>query len=630
MSDTDKHFDHLQKLIHLEESEEIRRFKESFLDLSPSQRETAGKALLRMVLTECHYSPGGHRLLNFQYEHGKTLPLYSPETGDMLSITDEFEIEMQTIMGTVYDKSHHEITIAVRDQLPEWVRENAIYHLNIAGSRSTYKKINETLRKVKQAKNDRLAFFRDLSFGLRKPESADPLVPDHLPFLNQSLNFSQKEAVAKAIAVKDVAVIHGPPGTGKTTVLVEIIRQSIGQNLFVFACAPSNTACDHLLESLHRFHVPVLRLGHPARIMDHLRHLTLDFQLANHPLTSQLYELEQRLEQLFDKKSRARQTREEKSEDIQALKQEIRDIDDQIFKQVTNSAAVIIGTLSSSDERFLRKRKIDVLVMDEATQSTEPMAWIPILTAEKVILAGDHYQLPPTIISKDAEAEGLNRTLFERFHQILPAEAKALLRVQYRMNEKIMTFSSKKFYQNQLIADDSVKAHVLADMPEVKPAPATLEPFIFLDTAGQGYEERLEPGSQSRFNPEEANLVVRRLKELLDLGVPHSSIAIISPYSAQVRLLRHLIPNKEIEVDSVDGFQGREKDLVILSLVRSNVEGDLGFLNDIRRMNVAMTRARRKLLIIGDSSTLSNIPFYEDVLKYAESIEAYRSSWEEA
>ncbi|HLD50645.1 MAG TPA: AAA domain-containing protein, partial [bacterium] len=283
----------------------------------------------------------------------------------------------------------------------------------------------------------------------------------------------------------------------------------------------------------------------------------------------------------------------------------------------------------SGADPILKSKIIDLLVMDEASQATEPSAWIPISRAQKIVMAGDHFQLPPTVISKKAEEMGLAKTLFERLHRLTGEEWKTLLRVQYRMHEKIMAFSSAEFYGGKLIAHESVKSHTLADLARVKKNKDTTEVFVFLDTAGRGFEEELEPGSESRFNRQEAGLLLDHLNRLLQSGLKPEEIAVISPYSAQVRLLSSLMPAPGIEVDSVDGFQGREKEAVLLSLVRSNLEGTLGFLADTRRMNVAMTRARRKLLVIGDSATLGNIPFYQDFMAYAESIGAYRSSWEE-
>ena len=287
-----------------------------------------------------------------------------------------------------------------------------------------------------------------------------------------------------------------------------------------------------------------------------------------------------------------------------------------------------MGTPVSIQDKSLQEKIFDLLIIDEATQATEPIAWIPITRAKKVVMAGDHFQLPPTVRSKEAEKEGLGVTLFERYYEILGPESKQLLERQYRMNEKIMGFSSGEFYKNLLVADESVKHQTLAGLSVVEKNAETEEALIFIDTAGKGFEERLEEGSESRYNVEEAVLVLAELKKMLGFGVPPEDIAVISPYSAQVRYLTSQSPHENVEIDSVDGFQGREKELVIVSLVRSNMEGEMGFLGDTRRMNVAMTRARRKLIVIGDSATLSSIQFYKDFVSYADRVGAYKSAWE--
>lgn len=634
--DPEKHFDHLEKLLRLEEAEEINEFRQEFLKRTPEERELAGKALLRLKIEEFHFSPAGHNLVSFRYEIPKPLPLYSPDIGDLVSLSQDAEVLEDLPVGTVYEKRAGTITVAFNNELPEWVHEEGVYFLNIAGNRATYKKMQEALNLVRSAKHSRPSFFRDLSLGLKLPESFDPLEPKDITFFNPNLNKWQQRAAAKALAAKDIALIHGPPGTGKTTVLIEVIRQAIGQAQFVFATAPSNTACDNLLECLVASGVPALRLGHPARIMRHLREHTLDFKLAYHPLAKTVDQLEHELHRLFlkrerhrDRRALSRGEREEMAEEIRRLKLEIRELDTQIFSQVVLQAPVMIGTHTSAADPILKGKTFDLLVIDEATQGTEPSTWIPLLRAHKAVLAGDHFQLPPTVRSKKAEEQGLGRTLFERFHEILGEEQKALLRIQYRMHEKIMSFSSHEFYGGRLIADESVKNHTLADLKHVQRGRETEEVFRYVDTAGRGFEEELEPGSESRSNREEANLVLDHLNRLLQSGVLAREIALISPYSAQVRLLSSLASDPELEVDSVDGFQGREKEVVILSLVRSNVEGEMGFLTDTRRMNVAMTRAKRKLIVIGDSATLAHIPFYRDFIQYAESIGAYHSVWEE-
>jgi predicted DNA helicase len=244
------------------------------------------------------------------------------------------------------------------------------------------------------------------------------------------------------------------------------------------------------------------------------------------------------------------------------------------------------------------------------------------------VLAGDHWQLPPTILSREAAEEGFGISLMERLVGRYGPLITRRLKVQYRMHEAIMNFSSQEFYDAELEAHDSVRAHLLCDLPGVVPNPLTQTPIEFIDTAGAGYDEQLEPSGKSRFNPQEADLVCQKVRALLESGVAAEAIAVIAPYAAQVRLLREKLPVAGLEIDSVDGFQGREKEAVVLSLVRSNVEGEVGFLADVRRMNVALTRARRKLLVIGDSATLSAHPFYQSMIAYFESSGAYHSVWD--
>lgn len=638
-----KHFSRLVRLIELEEREEIQHFREEFLKRTPEERELTGNALLRLSLVESHFSPAGHHLSTFRYAERRPLPLFSLDTGDIVCLSEDPSEIFSEPSGTVYEKDSETITVAFNRMLPAWVNQEGVYYLNVSGNRATYRKIYDALEAVQTAEHSRLAQLRDISLDLKKAGESDPVPLESIRFFNARLNPWQKEAVRMAFEALDVALVHGPPGTGKTTALIEIIHQAVSRNQFVFATAPSNTACDHLLECLVATGIPALRLGHPARIMKHLREHTLDFKLASHPYAKTIDELETEIEKIFRRRERRRERRafskEERhgmTEEVHRMKFEMRTLESELFTQVLREAPVMVGTHASAADPIFRKRAFDLLVMDEATQSTEPSSWIPILRAKKVILAGDHFQLPPTVLSKKAEELGLGVTLFERLHDLLEERFKTLLKIQYRMHEKIMNFSSREFYGGELIADDSVKSHSLADLPHVKRAKESEEVFVYLDTAGRGFEEKLEPGSESRYNMEEAALVLDQLQKLLALGVRPEEIAIISPYSAQVRLLTSKMPaspaggpDARIEVDSVDGFQGREKEAVILSLVRSNVEGEMGFLVDTRRMNVAMTRARRKLIVIGDSATLSNIPFYRDFIQYAESIGAYRSSWEE-
>ena len=620
----------LKELVHLEEKEEFEQVREEFTSLSPLERELRGKALLNLRLEERHYSPAGHFLATFFLEKKAPLPIFTLEVGDMVSLVPKPVVADEYLSGTIYERSPESITVAFQEEIPE----ADSYELHRSVNRVTFKRMAETLDAVYQTQNTRLAVFRDISLKTRKAVCND-IEDGPLVWFDPGLNESQKEAVRKALSAKDVMLVHGPPGTGKTTALVEIVRQTLLRKHSIFVTAPSNTACDNLLERLVEKGVNALRLGHPARVSGHLREHTLDFKLALHPVAkeipmieAEMVRLKNRLERYHDRRSPGRDDEQALRRDISLLRQETKNIRKEVLTRVMKEAEAVVGTPTGIQIRAVREKTFDLVVIDEATQATEPITWIPMTAAVKVVMAGDHFQLPPTVRSKEADAKGLGRTLFERYYDILGSEFKALLDRQYRMHEKIMGFSSRMFYKDRLIADESVRLQTLSGLRNVKDIPETHEPLLFIDTAGKGFEEKLETGSESRYNPEEAELVLAELKKMLEAGVKPEEIAVISPYSAQVRLLASQFSMPGLEIDSVDGFQGREKELVIVSLVRSNLTGDLGFLNDTRRMNVAMTRARRRLVVIGDSGTLSTLPFYKAFIAYADKHGAYKSVWE--
>lgn len=306
-----------------------------------------------------------------------------------------------------------------------------------------------------------------------------------------------------------------------------------------------------------------------------------------------------------------------------------RKIEDQVVASVLDSARVVCATLTGLDRDMLGSQHFDWCIMDEASQCTEAAAWAPLQIADRLVLAGDHFQLPPTIISSQAVAQGFNVSLLERLIGQLGKGVARRLSVQYRMHQQIMKFSSQEFYEDSLSADGTVRDHLLLTLPGLAANELTGTPIDFIDTAGASYDESVELEGDSRYNLQEADLVVKKVQSLLAYGLAPTEIAVISPYSAQVRLLRERLQQPEMEIDSVDGFQGREKEAVIVSLVRSNREGLIGFLEDVRRMNVALTRARRKLIVIGDSATITIHPFYQRMVTYFESVGAYHSVWEE-
>jgi predicted DNA helicase len=442
--------------------------------------------------------------------------------------------------------------------------------------------------------------------------------------------------VAFALAAKDVAVLHGPPGTGKTTTVVEIIRRAVRRRQRVLVCAPSNLGVDNVLERLLAWGENVVRLGHPARVLPTLREHTLDLLVEKHPDARLARKMVKEAFAVFRQAGKWTRSKPEPGakqqmrQEARALLGDARKMETSAIQQILHSTPIVCSTLTGLDRDLLGDRRFDLLVIDEACQSTEPACWIPLAWADRVVLAGDHCQLPPTVVSVEASRLGFGISLLERLVGQYQDTITRRLDVQYRMHEQIMAFSSNEFYEGTLIADLSVRQHRLCELPAVESTTLTEAPVTFIDTAGAGYDEEKEPDGESRLNPQEANLAANKVRQLIAAGLRGEDIAVIAPYAAQVRLLRKQLADVPgLEIDSVDGFQGREKEAVVLSLVRSNLEGEIGFLVDIRRTNVALTRARRGLIVIGDSATLAHHPFYARLCEYFESIGAYHTVWEE-
>jgi superfamily I DNA and/or RNA helicase len=521
-------------------------------------------------------------------------------------------------------------------QSPEPERDRPTFRLNLANDEIARQRQLDALRQAGAAQRGRLAQLRDVLTGQREPrfegDRRGGLEPVARPI---PLNQSQTEAIEFALTASDVAIIHGPPGTGKTTTVVELIRQAVSRGEKVLACAPSNLAVDNMLERLVAANEKAIRLGHPARVLRELQEHTLDLLVDAHPDVALARRLLREAEDLRNKAARYTRARplpgarQEMRREAQELVADARRIESQVAEHILDSANVVCATLTGLDSQVLGERTFDLAVIDEAAQAIEPACWIPLLRASRLVLAGDHCQLPPTIISPEAAREGLAVSLLERLMHDLGTGISRQLTTQYRMHEAIMGFSSAEFYESSLVADQAVQFHLLHDLPDVSPGPLTSTPLTFIDTAGASYDEELEPDGESRRNPAEAEVVGRQVQALLDAGLSPRDVAVIAPYAAQVRLLREQLPLEGLEIDTVDGFQGREKEAVIISLVRSNANGEIGFLADTRRMNVALTRARRKLIVIGDSATIGGNPFYSRLLDYFQSHDAYRTVWEE-
>jgi superfamily I DNA and/or RNA helicase len=534
--------------------------------------------------------------------------------------------------GVVAEREETLIRVAFNDP-PDEEAAGTFFRLDVAADEAARLRQRQALRNAAAARRDRLAQLRDVLLGVRAPQFHE--LPEDKS-LDASLNESQRQAVCFALAAKDVAILHGPPGTGKTTTVVELVRRVVRLGQRVLVCAPSNLAVDNVLERLLAFGENAVRLGHPARVLPALREHALDLLVEKHADAKAARKMVKEAFALFrqaSKWTRARPepgARQQMRQAARGLLADARKMEALTVERVLDSAAVLCATTTGLDEELIGSRRFDLLVIDEACQSTEPGCWIPLQLADRIVLAGDHCQLPPTVLSPEAARLGFGVSLLERLVQCWGKSLTRRLDVQYRMHQQIMDFSSREFYDSSLVADDSVVAHRLCDLPGVASTPLTEAPVTFIDMAGAGYEEEQEPDSESRLNPQEADLAAGKVRSLLAAGVAAQDIAVITPYSAQVRRLRELLADVAgLEIDSVDGFQGREKETVVLSLVRSNREGEIGFLADVRRTNVALTRARRALIVIGDSATLSVLPFYQRLCEYFEKAGGYHTVWEE-
>ena len=650
MIDQDEYFEKLARWIDWEAEAESERLAKRREQRDNANAEKTGETLLDLAITDHEVGLGGRYLFSFvKRNRTLTLPWNRLKVGSPVSITAT-DVAEQSVNGVVSRRDNQTIQVATT----EWP-EGQRYRLDLSPDEVTRKRVQAALKVAKVARG-RTAEMRRILLADREPKFSEP----KLLSSDVALNASQKAAVEFALAADDVAIIHGPPGTGKTTAIVELICQAVDRGETVLACAPSNTAVDNILERLiaqqsrlrgrsEKAGEPIVRIGHPARVDEEFRSHTLDALVANHEVMSIVRDMHKEAESLFRKVGRftrakpAPGAKYEMRREAKQLKSDAKLLEKQAVEYVLDKANVICAT-TTFDEELLSDRRFDLVVIDEACQSTEPGAWIPILRADRLVLAGDHKQLPPTILSDRAARDGFSVSLLERLVDLYGDPIKRQLDVQYRMHEKIMQFSSGHFYDGTLVAHESVKSHLLSDLPGVVAGELTelqaldfSEPASFIDTAGTGWNEELEPDGQSKRNPSEGEFVLRKVRQLCEAGVSPGDIAVIAPYAAQVRWLRSNWERGDaggdgrgdLEIDTVDGFQGREKEAVVISCVRSNANGEIGFLADKRRMNVALTRAKRKLIVVGDSSTLGSNPFFALMLEYFDSIGGYHTVWED-
>ncbi len=494
-------------------------------------------------------------------------------------------------------------------RLQSWERVG----VQLAFDENTFRLMFAALKAAMEDGKGRLAELRDIFHGSR-PLSEYAFAPLRFPWLNAS----QEQAVNKVLWAKDVAVVHGPPGTGKTTTLVEAIYETLHRESQVLVCAQSNMAVDWISEKLVERGIPVLRIGNPVRVTDRMLSFTYERRFEAHPDYPLLRSIRQAIRQLYESKRRG--SFDNVHQKISSLRDRADELEMRIQAELFSQARVVACTLTGAAHRILFRQHFGTLFIDEAAQALEAACWIAIRKADRVVLAGDHCQLPPVVTSPEAMKGGLGTTLMQRIVQNKP-RAVSLLTIQYRMNDVIMRFSSEWFYHGLLRSDPSVKYRGILDYDN---------PMEWVDTSSLETREEFVETSFGRVNKAEADFALQRLQDYITkigrqrMMDEHIDIGLISPYQAQVRYLRrrfHSIPffapyRRVVTINTVDGFQGQERDVVLISLVRANDHGDIGFLGDLRRMNVAITRARMKLIIIGDVPTLTRHPFYRRLYEH--------------
>lgn len=579
--------------------------------------------------------------IEHNFEFGRPVMFFRSEGSE--------ELKYFSFTGTVSYVDGDRMVVTVPDSAPllELQQSTDPIGVQLSFDETSYKLMFEALDRVMKAKNNRLAYLRDLFYSHQKAGRFS-FEPMKFPWLNPT----QERAVNEVLWAKDVAIVHGPPGTGKTTTLVEAINETLMRESQVLVCAQSNMAVDWISEKLVDRGIKVLRIGNPTRVNDKMLGFTYERRFESHPDYPQLWAIRKAIRELRKNRKKGSENYHQK---MDRLKSRAAEIEIRINAELFGEARVIACTLVGSAHRLLEGMKFGTLFIDEAAQALEAACWIPMRRASRVILAGDHCQLPPTIKSIAALRAGLGKTLMERIAENKP-EVVTLLRIQYRMNDEIMRFSSDWFYGGKVESAPQIKYRSVLDYDH---------PITWIDTSNEenqitiegedapedsastassvsaanqnsdlNFKEQFVGESFGRINKAEAELTLltlaeyftkigkqRVLEERIDVGI-------ISPYRAQVQYLKKLIKKYEffkpyrrlISVNTVDGFQGQERDVILISLVRSNDEGQIGFLKDLRRMNVAMTRARMKLIILGNKDTMTKHPFYKKLWEYVEAI----------
>ena len=624
----------LQEALKQEYIQENQTYQALLLSMNFAERVENGFSWYPLAIEESGFTLGEYpyltvsidekKLQSHQFKSGSIIHFFQNQNGD---------ITENSLKGSIYYISKNTAKIILEaDDFPEWLH-NGKLGMIAAFDEKALREMEKALKQILIEKDTPAALLRDILYNDKKANfQSKTFFPK-----NQNLNTSQIQAIENILGDNIITVLHGPPGTGKTTTLVEAIYQKSKIEGKILVCAPSNNAVDLLVEKLAEIQVPVLRIGHLSRINEEVIHQTIEYKIEQSKEFQDIKKLRKQADEYRRMANKyKRNFGKEEREQRQLLLKEAKDcvahsrnIEDYLVSKLLDQARVICTTLVGSVNNYLKDFIFDSCFIDEASQALEPATWIPILKSKKIILAGDPFQLPPTVKSPEAEKMGLTKTLLDiTFEKNINIH---LLDTQYRMNEQIMEFSNNQFYQGKLKAGTNVKTHYYQTQENVPPV-------LFIDTAGCGFDEVQNEKTRSIYNPDEAQLLFSHLDKILsELTYNHHdiSIGIIAPYKQQAIFLKefdaenkNFAQNFDVATHTIDSFQGQEKDIIYISLTRSNPDAEIGFLKDYRRMNVAMTRARKQLIILGDSTTLASDKFYGALIDFCQEKDYYKSAWE--
>jgi superfamily I DNA and/or RNA helicase len=622
------HWEDLVRCLELERTEAAARFAADKRDRTSDELVARGVAIPDLEAVDDAVGLGGRALVTFTRAGGQRLE-GRWEPGSVVEVSPRRAGDVPSVRAVVSRRSARSLQLAFDDAPPPFVTLGRVW-LEATLDERTFLRARANVDTVRGWERGAERRRRAVLLGDEPPRSGP--VPPAPPA--PRLNPEQAEAVERALAADDFFLVHGPPGTGKSTVLVEVARRARADDRRLLATAASNAAVDHLLELCLAAGLKAVRVGHPARVSPELVEHTLDVLVEaqpSHVLARELFDEAFELRGYARKQRQRGRSRErfanarDAAAEARRLVDQARALEQQAVRAVLDGADVICATLTALSGGELARERFDLALFDEATQAIEPLALAAFIKARTVVMAGDHRQLPPTVLSREAALAGLTTSLFERLLAAHGDAWRLMLREQYRMSEALMAYPSRTMYEGALRAHPSVAGRRL-------PVASDTPPLLFVDTAGRGFDEEVPPGTDSTRNPGEAGLVIDRARALIAAGLPADELAVIAPYSAQAAELREraaCLPELAgVEIDTVDAFQGREKEAVLVSLTRSNPEGTVGFLADLRRMNVAITRAKSHLFVVGDSATLGGHPYYGGFVDVAQQTGGYVSAWE--